>query len=182
LPLCCAAEEVDFDARAEHVIKSEDKFELSDNGDGRAQSVLYGNQLESGDILLQQDQLLTPNLSTSRLRVTRDHPPSPVPSVEDVAHGIRAGPMNPNPEGLACYTECYPCGNAGRKLQYVRTQFEQLREWQRKQSKHQWGQFGNKDTFDMVQWLVDCAGKGDTDDFMKQVWVCTTLCLIMSRT
>jgi hypothetical protein len=178
-PLCRAAEEVDFDAR---VIESEDESELSDDGDGRAQSVPYGNQLESGDILLQQDQLPTLNLSTSGLPVTTNHPPSPVPSVEDIAHEIGAGPVNPNPEGLARYTERYPRSDAGRKLQYVRTRFERLREWQRKQGERRWGQFGNEDTFDMVRWLVDCAGKGETDDFLKQPWVCTTLCLIMSRT
>jgi hypothetical protein len=110
-----------------------------------------------------------PNPSTSRRS----------PSIEDVPDEGDTLPLPP--QATSRYTERYAAGKAGKKLEYVRTRFEEQRAKQQQQGTDRWGRFGDRESFDMLKWVVDSVGKGKADEFLKQPWVscsASLLCLL----
>jgi hypothetical protein len=181
--LCRVADQADFDARADRSIESESESESdteqSEDDAKREKNARMQEDIEQDVNMVEPDA--GPQLGSSVLinkpPVDGDSPRSSQASVEDVPDEDDPLPEATDPSKTGRYAERYPPGTAGRKLEYVRTRWEDQREDERVNGKGRWGQFVDQDVFDMTSWLVDNAGKTNTDGFLKLPWVRATASL-----
>jgi hypothetical protein len=174
---CRNAEQVGFAARAKQLedvnVEMERGMSSSEDSsiesDGNLDPDVNMLPLDDFEVDVPDEPQPPPNPSTSRRS----------PSIEDVPDEGDTLPLPP--QATSRYTERYAAGKAGKKLEYVRTRFEEQRAKQQQQGTDRWGRFGDRESFDMLKWVVDSVGKGKADEFLKQPWVscsASLLCLL----